>query len=127
MPYKKPEDARAARRRSREKLGRAKDREWENSQSKEWKRARHLKKTYGITVEIFGEMLAAQGGGCAICAVKECPSHRENLSVDHDHETGVVRGLLCHHCNLLLGYAGDSVERLKQAIAYLGGGDAHAL
>lgn len=42
-----------------------------------------------------------------------------DLHVDHDHETGLIRGLLCHHCNTLLGHAKDSVDVLEAAIVYL--------
>jgi hypothetical protein len=74
------------------------------------KRASHLKYRYGISEGTYDAMLAAQGGRCAIC---EQPPTRENsragqepkLYVDHCHGTNVVRGLLCNHCNLAVGYA----------------------
>lgn len=47
------------------------------------------------------------------------PDTGRRMHVDHDHNTGQLRDLLCHHCNLLLGNAKDSVERLRQGIAYL--------
>lgn len=68
-------------------------------------------------VEWMGEMLAAQGGTCAICG-KECDIHR-NLAVDHDHESGKVRGLLCQNCNVGLGHFKDNPALLQQAIDYL--------
>lgn len=64
------------------------------------KRRAHLKHRYGITVEQYDEMLAAQGGHCALCPWE--PSDGKVLAVDHDHETGRVRGLLCRGCNLAL-------------------------
>lgn len=61
-------------------------------------------------------MLAAQGGGCAICG-KQCPTGRA-LAVDHDHDTGEIRGLLCYKHNTALGLL-DSIELLTAAISYL--------
>lgn len=81
-------------------------------------RADSLRRLYGLTVEAFDALLASQGGGCAICSRRD-PGWRKDWHVDHDHETGVVRGLLCQSCNLLLGMAKDDPERLAAAIAYL--------
>ena len=53
----------------------------------------------GVTVEDYDRLLAAQGGGCAICGN---PPKTRRLDVDHDHRTGKVRGLLCHRCNRAL-------------------------
>jgi hypothetical protein len=63
-----------------------------------------LKTRYGISLADYDEMLATQGG-CALCGVTECQTGRV-MPVDHDHTTGVVRGILCHRCNatLLPGY-----------------------
>lgn len=84
-----------------------------------------FKRLYGITVEQFNARLSEQGGVCAICRRPESDlgssGRLRPLSVDHDHVTGAVRGLLCNRCNGMLGYARDSVETLKGAIAYLGG------
>lgn len=69
-------------------------------------------------------MLAEQLGVCAIC--KEAPAEH----VDHDHETGRVRGLLCFNCNGALGQFRDRTDLMLQAVAYLHGGDwqsAHEL
>jgi hypothetical protein len=73
-------------------------------------RERHIKHRYGITAAEYDALLAAQGGTCAIC--EQPPSEKntrahwgEKLCVDHCHETGAVRGLLCNDCNLALGYA----------------------
>lgn len=66
---------------------------------------------YGLTVEDFGKLLASQGGVCAICAGTD---EQRRLSVDHDHETGEVRGLLCSGCNgAKLGRLGDDPERAE--------------
>src|SRR5438094_9480440 len=60
-------------------------------------RAGHLKRKFGISLEQYEEMLAKQGGVCAICGAP--PPEGTSLHVDHDHETGEVRGLLCFPCN----------------------------
>lgn len=82
-----------------------------------------LMRKFGITVEQYEHMLESQEFCCAIC--KKSPSevsahfHKHRLHVDHDHKTGLVRGLLCNNCNVALGCLGDSVKRLKRAIQYL--------
>lgn len=80
-------------------------------------RDRYLRRTYGISLEEFEAMESEQGGVCAICGEPE--RNRKYLSVDHDHTTGCVRGLLCHLCNALLGQAGDDAWRLRSAADYL--------
>lgn len=75
-----------------------------------------LRKKYGIELEEYEAMLAAQGGVCAICAAT--PNDRR-LAVDHCHVTGKVRGLLCSSCNIGIGYFRDSAEALAAAIKYL--------
>lgn len=77
-----------------------------------------LKSTYGLTLEDFDRMLAAQGGACAIC--KTCvPGGPGRFSVDHCHTTGRVRGLLCNNCNRGIGGLKDDANLLRAAIAYL--------
>ena len=66
----------------------------------------------------FDALLASQGGGCAICGYRVKPGGRR-LNVDHDHKTGVVRGLLCARCNRGLGWFSDDPQRLKAAAVYL--------
>ncbi len=73
-------------------------------------------KRFGLTIEMFEEIVKKQNGKCAIC--NQLPN-RSNLDVDHDHKTGKVRGLLCSACNRAIGYMGDNPERLKKAIKYL--------
>lgn len=72
---------------------------------------------YGITLLEYEEMLKRQGGVCAICCEK-C-SRNDHLAVDHDHETGRVRGLLCEKCNRGLGRFQDRPELLERGGAYL--------
>jgi 5-methylcytosine-specific restriction endonuclease McrA len=80
----------------------------------------HLKRTFGITLEDFEAMLAAQGGGCAICG-RPAPEGT-SLHVDHDHETGVVRGLLCFTCNGALGMLTENEDHLLRAADYVSSG-----
>lgn len=76
-------------------------------------RAKDLDRRYGITVEDYNRMCDEQEGLCAAC------QHERTLVVDHDHETGVVRGLLCQPCNLALGACEDDLDRLEGLITYL--------
>ena len=64
-------------------------------------RKSHLKRKYGLTLEEYDAMLAAQGGVCAIC--RQPRPEERTLHVDHDHATGAIRGLLCFTCNNALG------------------------
>jgi hypothetical protein len=75
----------------------------------------HLKSQFGISVETFESMRLLQGGKCAICKTK--PTKR--LHVDHDHDTGVVRSLLCMPCNTGLGMFRENPDRLDVAADYL--------
>lgn len=84
----------------------------------EYKRNYHLQKTYGITSEEYDEMLEAQGGVCKICGAT--PGARR-LAVDHCHDTGEIRGLLCYNCNSALGRFQDNIALLEAAIKYLKG------
>lgn len=76
-----------------------------------------LRRSYDISVERYNELLAVQSGVCAICFQPD--KFREKLSVDHDHKTGKIRGLLCHKCNAVLGLANDRLDTLKNAVRYL--------
>jgi hypothetical protein len=80
----------------------------------------HLKHRYGIGADEFDALVALQGGVCAICG-KEDPEH-----VDHNHDTGEVRGILCFNCNGGLGQFKDSIDSLVNAAAYLGTHDPEA-
>lgn len=77
----------------------------------------HLKKKFGITPAEYDALLASQNGGCAICG-QQCPTNR-NLAVDHDHETGRIRGLLCNPCNRAVGLLRDDPDLLAKAAQYL--------
>lgn len=77
-----------------------------------------LKSTYGITPEDYDGLYDKQKGKCAICG-KHQSELKRRLCVDHDHNTGKVRGLLCHKCNFVIGNADDDIEILNKAITYL--------
>lgn len=85
------------------------------------KRRSELKQKYGITTDQFDEMLAAQGGCCAICGT-DTPKGSGTFHVDHCHTTGKIRGLLCINCNRGLGNFKDSLFFLQQAINYINRG-----
>jgi hypothetical protein len=78
---------------------------------------------YKIDGEYYAKLLNEQGGVCAICGGKETHTYKsgklKELSVDHCHDTGKVRGLLCVNCNRGLGYFADDIGRIKRAIDYL--------
>jgi hypothetical protein len=82
-----------------------------------WQRGSNLKTKFGITLEQFDAMFSAQGNLCAICRT-DSPGHN-GWCVDHCHATQKVRGVLCRHCNLLLGYARDDIAVLAASAAYL--------
>lgn len=78
---------------------------------REQQRDSRLRARYGITADEYDAMLDKQGGVCAICGSP--PRGQKRLHVDHDHETGVVRGLLCHVCNVWLGILEKAEWRAK--------------
>jgi hypothetical protein len=75
----------------------------------------NLKRIYGISSDDYESMLEAQNGVCWICQKSE----DVKLSVDHDHDTGKVRGLLCNRCNRGIGNFDDEPELLQRAVYYL--------
>lgn len=76
-----------------------------------------LGRRYGLTAEEYEAVVA--DNRCAVCGSSERRKGHETLYVDHDHATGVVRGLLCHACNLTLGNAKDDPARLRALADYL--------
>jgi hypothetical protein len=80
-------------------------------------RKSHLKRKYGLTIEQYDEMLTAQNHVCAVCL--EARPEERTLHVDHDHETGIVRGLLCFRCNNALGDFREEYELFQRAADYL--------
>lgn len=87
---------------------------------REW----HLNYHYGITIEEYERMLQMQEGVCDLCkrpetAIDNRTGKVRPLSIDHDHETGVVRALLCKNCNQALGFVKDSPELLRRMADYI--------
>ena len=80
----------------------------------------HFKRRYGIDYLIYEKLSLAQNGLCGLCKSKPL-----KLEVDHNHETGVIRGLLCHKCNTGLGLIGDSMHSIGRIIRYLTGRPVH--
>ena len=72
---------------------------------------------YGVDSEWFRNQLVGQACRCAICGYVMAPGR--DTQIDHDHLTGKVRGLLCGHCNRILGLAGDSPRIRQAAVRYL--------
>lgn len=86
-------------------------------------RRANLKHRYGITPEEYESILIQQNFACAICEVEishalEYKTDR-SVAVDHNHDTGEVRGILCSKCNLVLGHARENTEILYKSIVYL--------
>jgi len=78
------------------------------------RRKYRFRKEYGLTIAQRDALVRAQCGACAVCGTTAA-----NLVVDHDHDTGAVRGMLCSHCNTGLGFFRDSPAALRAAIDYL--------
>jgi hypothetical protein len=90
-----------------------------NAQPEVKRKARnaYFLRTYGVSAEDVDEMLDAQNGRCAICGAK--PSRLASMHIDHDHEHGHLRGMLCLSCNQGLGQFRDDPALLLRAIVYL--------
>ena len=127
-PQQRREESKRRNRREYHRLYRTKNREkciaaatlWNKEnrgRRREIEHRSYLKTRYGITLEQFNEILARQDGCCAICGTDD-PGWGK-WHVDHCHETGIVRGLLCHPCNTGMGMLRDSKSLLRKAIAYL--------
>ena len=80
-------------------------------------RKAELRRLYGITFEDYTLLFKKQNGVCAIC-LKTCKT-RKSLSVDHNHDTGKVRGLLCNRCNRAIGMLEEDPDILDRAKKYI--------
>lgn len=79
-----------------------------------------LKSKYGIDLSTYQRLLDRQAGGCAICGTEEPGSKKKvYLYVDHDHDTGRIRGLLCQTCNTAISLLQDHPELARLAAIYL--------
>lgn len=81
------------------------------------RRVAHYKRKFGISLEQYNEMLNAQNGVCAICR-NTCDAGL-NLAVDHCHDCGQVRALLCKNCNTALGLLKENTDIMQAAIQYV--------
>ena len=77
----------------------------------------NYKKRYGLTIQQKQQLIDLQEQKCAIC--KDNLKDTHDVCVDHDHQTGAVRGILCRKCNLGLGHFEDNTSLLKSAVKYL--------
>ena len=89
-------------------------------ENKEKRKKRDLMKFYGITIEDFHKLEKRQNNKCAICGQVNSDG---KLYIDHCHNTGKVRGLLCLYCNTGIGYFRDNIEFLLKAMNYLRNGE----
>ena len=87
-------------------------------ENKDREKSRQLQKKYGITLDEYNQMFTDQNGCCAVCGKHESNQVR-SLAVDHDHETGEVRELLCTSCNTSLGLLQENEEILLSMLAYI--------
>lgn len=117
MPYATKEDNAAAQRRWRER-NRQKDRDST--------RDSRLRRLYGMTSADKQNMLDAQGGVCGLCGIGRPGNDHTGWHVDHCHESGEVRSVLCHNCNCGLGHFKDDPDLLRRAIEYLERKNNHA-
>lgn len=89
-----------------------------NALSADARKDANLRRHYGITLAAYENMLAAQGDKCAICG-RSPDEFKRAFAVDHDHKTGIVRGILCPDCNRGLGGFHDNPELLRRAADFL--------
>jgi hypothetical protein len=102
-------------------------REWTAKKKLEdplWFKGHQLKAAHGIGRKEYEEMLSNANGVCEICHLPETKTYKKTgiptlLSVDHNHESGKIRGLLCSNCNLALGYLQEDIKIAKNLIAYI--------
>lgn len=82
-------------------------------------RKKFIERKFNISYSDYEKMQIKQNNKCAICGNEENSADKDYLSVDHNHESGDIRGLLCTRCNVGLGYFKDNIQNLKNAINYL--------
>ena len=90
-----------------------KDRQWHRSRCKQCRTAHKRATEYNLSPEAYDALLEEQGGGCGICGSDE------RLVVDHCHETGATRGILCSTCNRAVGMFHDNPDLLLRAVDWL--------
>lgn len=88
-----------------------------NPEKQKIKREKQKLREYGLTIEDYNKLLEIQNNVCAICSNK-CITGRK-LAIDHNHETGLIRGLLCTNCNQGIGKFKENIKYFYKAIEYL--------
>lgn len=91
---------------------------WKSKKGKRSSRNTKLKSKYGISIKEFELLLEAWNYSCGICGKQQVIDSVE-LCVDHDHKTGLIRGILCQSCNLALGNFKDSIKNVVNGVDYL--------
>ena len=81
-------------------------------------RRSNLRRFYNLEESEYNDLFDGQNGQCAICS-KDLERVSRSTHIDHCHNTGKIRGILCHQCNTAIGLLGDDIEKLKSAIKYL--------
>jgi hypothetical protein len=109
---------------NRRELELRRNREWCTSNKERrarTKRSDRLRRDYGITLDRYESMIAEQHGRCAICAciLTYGKTDRTKAVIDHCHDTGITRGIVCVMCNGVLGYSRDSTLILTSTIEYM--------
>jgi hypothetical protein len=82
------------------------------------RRESHLRRVYGITIAEYEHLFQAQGECCACCKSVD-PKSEQGWCIDHEHDTKIVRGILCAQCNRGIGFLGDTQEGVQKAVDYL--------
>lgn len=119
--YQKNKEREKARSRAKYQKYKEKTKAQSRSHYRKEIRGKMLLAKYGITKPEYDQLLKEQGGVCAICRKSETVKQGgevKSLSVDHNHQTGKIRGLLCSKCNMVLGKIND-INILANAINYL--------
>lgn len=103
-------------------------REYDKEYNRAWRRTprgrrlskdKSLRNNYGMTLEQYEQMLTSQDNSCATCKTKDPGGPHKIFQVDHDHETGAIRGLLCYRCNHGISCFRESVEIIEAVVDYL--------
>lgn len=92
-------------------------RRWREENKDKWKKSQ-MRSKYGLSEEKYNEIMSVTD--CPICNIEfNANIARQKMNIDHCHETGVVRGAICHQCNLALGWFKHDTQMLKNAIKWL--------
>lgn len=89
---------------------------YRRDKGRKWRNYFYIRK-YNLMIEQYEKLIKQQNGKCAIC-LKKCSSGKR-LAVDHNHKTGMVRGLLCTNCNAMIAHAKEDIQILQLGIQYL--------